>query len=220
MESINDKNPKDLFYIDVDKIVRSQQSRMVRNLPQFIINAIKKIVRQDEINRQLDLMRDRNDIDFIKAHVEYLNVTVKGWNIENLPESGRFIFVCNHPLGAVDFYAALMITREKFPVVKALANDILLNFENLKTLFLPVNAFGRSSVSYHKMMQEAYASSIQIMTFPAGEVSRKRHGEIKDGPWRGYIQVSHFVEIRYLYISTPEIPDGFIESAGLDNYWE
>jgi 1-acyl-sn-glycerol-3-phosphate acyltransferase len=177
------------FYIDLDKIIQNQKSKLIKRLPRFVISHMKRIIRQEEVNRQLNLLKDKYDIDFIQTHADYLNIRIKTVGIENLPDNGRFIFACNHPLGAVDFYAALIATRKKYPVVKALANDLLLSFKNLRTLFLPVNAFGKTPTKYHQLIEEAYASSIQIMTFPAGEVSRKTKGEIKDGPWhRSFIR--------------------------------
>lgn len=189
--------------IDLDKIIRNQHSKLLRQLPQFVKNYLKNLIRQDEVNRQLLVLKDKYGLEFIQSHIEYLNISVNIKGYENLPESGRFIIVCNHPLGAVDFYAALIACRNKYPVVKALANDILLNFRNLKSLFLPVNAFGRSPEEYHKLINQAYSSDIQIITFPSGEVSRKRNGEIKDGEWhRSFVRnaIEHKRDVIPFYI--------------------
>jgi putative hemolysin len=183
MELSVEKKKEETFYIDLDKIIKNQKSKLVKRLPRFIVNHLKRVIKQDELNRQLDHLRDKHDIDFIQAHIDYLNINIKSYGLENLDENGRYIFVCNHPLGAIDFYAVLIPLRKKYPVVKALANDILLNLKNLKNLFLPVNVFGRNPAEYHQLINQAYGSDIQIITFPSGEVSRKRGKEIADGTW-------------------------------------
>jgi 1-acyl-sn-glycerol-3-phosphate acyltransferase len=189
MEVLENKKNEEVFYIDLDNLINSQKSNLVKRLPRFIVSYLKRIIKQDELNRQLDYLKDKYDIGFIRAHIEYLNINLENYGLENLHETGRYIFACNHPLGAIDFYAALIPLRERYPVVKALANDILLGIKKLKALFLPVNAFGRSPIEYHQLMKEAYASEIQIMTFPSGEVSRKRGKEIVDGQWhRSFIR--------------------------------
>ncbi len=66
----------------------------------------------------------------------------------------------------------------KFPV-----NDILMNLENLSGIFLPVNKHGGQAKDAIRQLEETYASDSQILYFPAGLCSRKRHGIIKDLVW-------------------------------------
>ena len=50
--------------------------------------------------------------------------------------------------------------------------------------FIPINKHGRQSVDLLKQIDDAYSSDVQILTFPAGLVSRKKKGQIVDLPWR------------------------------------
>ncbi len=183
------KIKKELPLIDLDKIIGNSKSKLLKSMPRFVISYLKKLIHQDEVNQQIIDHQDKFGLDFIFANLKYLNVSVRISGIQRIPQDRRYIFACNHPLGGVDFYAALIAARKKFRDVKVIANDILMNMENLKGLFLPVNVFGRSPQSYYDMIKEALASEVQVMTFPAGEVSRRRKGVIKDGPWhRSFIR--------------------------------
>jgi len=173
----------DLPLIDLDKIIRNSKSRILQKMPRFVIKYFKKLIHQDEVNGQIVKHKDKFGLDFIIPNMEYLNLKTVCHGIENAPSSGRFIFVCNHPLGGIDFFSALVAISPKFPKLKVIANDILMTVENLKDLFLPVNVFGPSPQEYHDLIDEALASENQLMTFPAGEVSRKRKGVIMDCVW-------------------------------------
>jgi len=50
-------------------------------------------------------------------------------------------------------------------------------------VFIPVNKHGRQSIEYARLIEDAYASDIQILYFPAGLCSRKIKGQIMDLPW-------------------------------------
>ncbi|MFN8257985.1 MAG: 1-acyl-sn-glycerol-3-phosphate acyltransferase [Bacteroidales bacterium] len=191
MNNLNSGVDQNVALIDIEKIIRKQKSKLVKNLPGFIIRLIARIIHLDEVNETLKIIGSRKGIEFIKKHAEILNLTFLFKGLENVPDQGKFIFVCNHPLGSVDFYAALLSAHKKFKQVKVIANELLMSFENLRELFLPVNVFGKSPQKYHDLIHEAYMSEIQLMTFPAGEVSRKKRGIIKDGEWhRSFIRNS------------------------------
>lgn len=183
MTRFENKSLDQLALIDTEKLIKKGNSPILKRMPQFVVNFIKKLIHQDEVNQQIIEHKDKYGLDFIEANMKYLDISMKMHGFENLPDNGRFIFVCNHPLGGIDFYAALIAALKKYPRVKAVANDILMSLRNLRDLFLPVNVFCRSPQSYYDMINEALASDIQVMTFPAGEVSRMRKGVIKDGAW-------------------------------------
>jgi len=64
-----------------------------------------------------------------------------------------------------------------------LANDILMTIPNLKMFFTPVNKHG-SNDDYVNYFNEAFASDQMILIFPAGMVSRKQNGKIRDLVWK------------------------------------
>ena len=67
---------------------------------------------------------------------------------------------------------------------KILANDILMNIVNLTPLFLPINKHGKQAAGSANQLHEAYLSDMQIITFPAGLVSRRIRRQVMDLEWK------------------------------------
>ena len=171
-------------YIDIEKVIQSKNPTLFKWLPQFILNYIKRIIHQDELN---DIMHRRGDlvgIDFAKASLEELETKVLVDGLENIPAEGGVILVANHPLGGLDGIAFMVAVSEVREDMLFLVNDILLSIENLSPLFLPVNKHGSNAREASRIIEEAYASDKAILVFPAGLVSRKVEGKIQDLDWK------------------------------------
>jgi putative hemolysin len=83
--------------------------------------------------------------EFIDKVVEEFNVTIHIHGMDNVPDTGRFIFASNHPLGGFDGMLLLKAVDEKLGNPKFLTNDVLMNIPQLKPLFVPVNKHGGHS---------------------------------------------------------------------------
>jgi putative hemolysin len=156
-------------------------------IPRFAVNYLIRILHQDELNGILRKYRDLQGIRFMEALVEdYFKVELKIKQAENLPSpEGRYIFVSNHPLGGFDgICLSYFIGKRYGGNVKYFVNDLLLAIPNLRSLFVPINKHGSQSRDAAQKMEEAYRSDSQIITFPAGLCSRKRHGVIRDPEWK------------------------------------
>jgi putative hemolysin len=181
MEPFNDRP---FVKIDVKKLIRSQENKIIRNIPNFLIYILRKIIHEKEINQAIELDKNFYGIDFIKRNINFLNIKIDTHGTENLPENGRFIFVCNHSLGGIDFYAAILSVYEIFPNIRVIANELLNGVYNIKDLFLPVNVFKKNGLEIKEAINLVLASEDkQLMTFPAGEVSRRHQGKIEDRDW-------------------------------------
>jgi 1-acyl-sn-glycerol-3-phosphate acyltransferase len=169
--------------IDVQAVLRSKNPRLEKIIPSFVINYLKRIVHQDELNDFLNNWGHLKNARFIGAALEYFKIIYKVHGKENIPAGGRYIFASNHPLGGLDGLVFMYELSKYFSEIKFPVNDILLNIENLSGIFLPVNKHGAQAKEAAKALDEAYASECQILYFPAGLCSRKRHGVIKDLQW-------------------------------------
>ena len=111
-------------------------------------------------------------------------VTTEWVHPERLPESGRCIFVCNHPLGGMDGISLSYMLGKRYGDVRYMVTDFLYYLRPLQSVFLPVNnrqgSQGRESIT---MLQEAMRSDVPIGTFPAGSCSRIFDGKLQDRPW-------------------------------------
>ena len=181
IETINHKEPKKL---DIDAVLKSKAKNHYNKIPKVAINYLKRKVHQDELNYIIETYRNEHGSDFMKACVDYFNLTLHTKGKENIPEVGKFVFVSNHPLGGLDGICLAATLGERYDKkIKYLVNDILLNIENLESIFVPINKHGSQAKDSVKAMNEAYESDNQIITFPAGLCSRKQNGQIKDLQW-------------------------------------
>ncbi|HZL76546.1 MAG TPA: 1-acyl-sn-glycerol-3-phosphate acyltransferase, partial [Bacteroidales bacterium] len=136
-----------------------------------------------EINALLKNNGKLRDAPFIRASLEFLEIKYKVFGTENIPQSGRYIFVSNHPLGGLDGLVFIDELSKHFSDIKFPVNDILMNIRNLSGIFLPVNKHGGQAKDAIRQLEETYASGSQILYFPAGLCSRKKRGVIKDLKW-------------------------------------
>jgi 1-acyl-sn-glycerol-3-phosphate acyltransferase len=169
--------------IDVKNILYSKNPSLARAIPGFIINYMKRIVHQEELNEFLGKYGHLRDSDLIAAGLKHFKIKYTVSGTENIPESGRYIFVSNHPLGGLDGLVFIYELSKRFPDIKFPVNDILTNIKNLSGIFLPVNKHGLQGKDVARMMEEAYSSDCQILYFPAGLCSRKKRGIIRDLQW-------------------------------------
>lgn len=171
-------------FIDIERVIKSKNPKLLKWLPKFVIRYLKKIIHQDEINQVLYENKDKYGYEFAKDLVDRfnINVTVKG--LENVPKEGGYIFAANHPLGGLDAMALIKVIEPYRKDVKFIVNDILLNLKNLSELFVGVNKHGINSKKSLSMVDELFASDRAVFVFPAGLVSRKKKGEIADLEWK------------------------------------
>ncbi len=175
------------FRIDIDSILKDKARKYYSKIPKFLINYLKRTVHQDDINGILERNQGlEGGVEFMRALVDNefnLDLHTKGGE-ENIPETGRFIFASNHPLGGLDGICLSALLGERYNgKIKYLVNDVLYYIEPLKPIFIPINKYGSQAKDSAKAINEAYASDNQIITFPAGLCSRKQKGKIRDLEW-------------------------------------
>jgi putative hemolysin len=180
---IDSPETKDILQIDVEQILYSKNPSLKKVIPRFIVRYLKRIVHQDELNEFLKQAGHLKDTEFIKAGLEFFNISYRVSGRENIPGSGRYIFVSNHPLGGLDGLVFINELSSYYKELKFPVNDILMNIRNLSGIFLPVNKHGLQEREAVKKIDEAYASGSQILYYPAGLCSRKKKGVIRDLQW-------------------------------------
>jgi putative hemolysin len=198
------KNKNESLKIDVEKVLYSKNPALKKTVPRLIISYLKKIVHQDELNEFLGKWGHLKDADFIEAGLNHFKLNVEVSGSENIPHTGRYIFVSNHPLGGLDGLVFINEISKYFNNIKFPVNDILINIENLSGIFLPVNKHGGQARDAARSIEEAYSSDSQMLYFPAGLCSRKKKGVIKDLQWqKSFITkaVQHRRDIVPAYIS-------------------
>ena len=178
------KQTERLQVIDIKSVFRKKSPRLARFIPGFIYRYLIHIVRQKEFNEFIEMNGDKHNLDFIEASIKFFNVTIQVEGKENLSGKGKYIFAANHPLGGFDGVVLMKIIGDYFPDFKFIVNDILMILINLRDLFIPINKHGKQGLEAARKIDEAYRSENQILTCPAGLVSRKIKGQIIDLPWQ------------------------------------
>ena len=181
---VGSNEKKRIELIDVENVLKTKNPGLAKIIPGFLINYLKRVIHQDDLNRFLMSSGHLRDAELVGAFLKYLGTNYQVHGKENLPDRGRYVFVSNHPLGGLDGLVFIYELSKKYSVIKFPVNDILLNIENLDGIFLPVNKHGSQAREGAKKIEEAYASDCQILYFPAGLCSRKKKGVIRDLTWQ------------------------------------
>ncbi|MBQ9216216.1 MAG: glycerol acyltransferase [Prevotella sp.] len=173
--------------IDIDQILKGKMGSKAKFVPGFLVNWLKRIVHQDQVNAFLWESRDKTGVEWLEECVKYLDMTLEIEGKENLPspDDGKFYtFVSNHPLGGEDGVAlGAVIGRYYDGRFRYLVNDLLMNLPGLAPLCIPINKTGNQSRNFPAMVKAGFESNNHMLMFPAGLCSRKRKGVISDIPW-------------------------------------
>ena len=173
-------------FVNVDKLIASKNPALLKWIPRFVRNYIKRVICQDEVNYVVHTYGHHQGIDFVNAIInEHMQAQYTTHGLDAIPTEGRYVFVSNHPLGAFDGLILMSAIGARFEHIRFLVNDLLLNLKSFDPLFVPVNKHGRQSTQYLEKIEEVYAAGqTQVLNFPAGLCSRRIKGEITDLLWR------------------------------------
>lgn len=170
--------------IDVGSVLKDKNPRLSGLIPKFLLNYLRKIIHEDELNEFFRNFGDLHNVDLVRAGLTYMGIKYRVHNAAAIPHTGRNIFVSNHPLGGLDGLVFMLELSKYFDNIKFPVNDILMNITNMEDVFLPINKHGGQARDAAKAIEAAYASDAQLLYFPAGLCSRKKKGEIKDLTWQ------------------------------------
>jgi putative hemolysin len=170
-------------FIDIDRIFRSKSPRMANSIPRFVFRLLERIIHQAELNDFIFTNKDKWGLDYVQAILEGFQVTTTVINPLLLEPGKNYLIASNHPLGGMDGIALLHEAGKVKKDVVFPVNDLLMNLPNLYELFIPVNKHG-SNADNIRLFNETFASDVLILYFPAGLVSRKQSGIIKDVEWK------------------------------------
>ena len=177
------EHKKNFKPLDIKEIFHDKNPSLARIIPGFVFRFLHRILRMDFTNEILYNFGYLKGVEFSKATIAFFNVTVDVNGRENLPEGDRHIFAANHPLGGFD---AGLIYRElsnKYSHINILVNDILMNIKNMEGIFVPINKHGAQAMENVRRINAVFDSDAHVMTFPAGLVSRRTKGVIRDPLW-------------------------------------
>ncbi|MGQ1786921.1 MULTISPECIES: 1-acyl-sn-glycerol-3-phosphate acyltransferase [unclassified Saccharicrinis] len=181
---MEEKAKQQFTKIDIEKVFRDKNPGILKWIPKFVISYLKRVIHQDSLNWMLEKYPDSYNVEFGKVCTSHFGVKSKSFGLENIPKDGRYLFVSNHPLGGLDGIIFMNEVGRVFDNIKFPVNDILLQIGRFNDIFVPINKHGGHSRQAAKLIEEAFESENQVLFFPAGLVSRKQKGGIKDLEWK------------------------------------
>ncbi|MDQ1266332.1 MAG: hypothetical protein QG635_1484, partial [Bacteroidota bacterium] len=162
----------------------SEYPAAVRKMINYFMKFLLKINR---INQFINIHNDKTGLEFIDEIFDYLDFSynISDKDRRRIPSEGKLLIASNHPLGALDGLALLKSITEIRKDVKILANDVILNIEQISEFMIPVNIF-KSNKKRDSLLhiEKAMTEEQALIIFPAGEVSRLGINGIKDGRWQ------------------------------------
>jgi putative hemolysin len=171
-------------FIDVEKVLKDKAYKLYKWLPRFAINWLKKKLHEKEINETMRLLKNDKGLEFNRKGLDALGAKVESTNQHLVPKSGSVIIAANHPLGGLDGLALIKSVGEVRHDVRFFVNDILKNFKNYDEIFVAVNKVGASSTNSLRTMEDVFKTECAVLFFPAGLVSRKQNGLVRDLEWK------------------------------------
>src|SRR6201996_435741 len=138
---------------------------------------LMELMKINQVNELFAQAQPKQGPEFVDAILEGCGVEVEfdERELKNIPETGSFIAIANHPYGGIEGMVLLKILCMVRPDAKLMANFILKKIPNLADYFIAVNPFENiehsSSISGLKTTLELLAKGTPIGIFPAGEVS-------------------------------------------------
>jgi putative hemolysin len=170
-------------FIDIEQVIAGKNPKLLKFLPAFLINYLKRVIHQKDLNFAIYSNRHKFGIDFLQAVFDQFGAKITTEGHENIPQLGRYLVASNHPLGGLDGIALMCVVGKIRSDIVFPVNDILMNLPNIGELFIPVNKHG-SNANNISLFEETFASDKTLLYFPAGLCSRKQSGGISDLDWK------------------------------------
>ncbi|MDR0972155.1 MAG: 1-acyl-sn-glycerol-3-phosphate acyltransferase [Bacteroidales bacterium] len=170
-------------FISLEKIIASKNPRLLKAIPKILLSWFKKLIHLDRINEIIYKYRDIQGADFAQKVLDEIGVKVEVVNPEFIPKDGRALIVSNHPSGGIDGLALMAEVAKFRKDILFPVNDLLCQLPSLKSVFIPINKYGRNS-SNHEILNKAFSSDSLMMFFPAGTESKLQNGVVRDLSWK------------------------------------
>lgn len=152
---------------------------------------LMELMKINQVNELFAQAQPKQGPEFVDSILKGIGIEIEfdERELKNIPATGSFIAIANHPYGGIEGMVLLKILCMARPDAKLMANFLLKKIPNLADYFIAVNPFENiehsSSISGLKTTLELLANGTPIGIFPAGEVSTYKvdKQQITDRMW-------------------------------------
>ena len=138
---------------------------------------IMSIFGLSRINKRCQNIAFTSAQELLDNYFKKYNISLNIQGVENIPPSGRFILIANHPYGFLDGLALLKMIIPIYPKVKITANFLLRNIPIFKPYTIAVNPFSEDKkMGGKEKVMSCLSRNEPIIIFPAGEISTRYDG--------------------------------------------
>ncbi len=169
--------------IHIENVFKAKNPKVAAMIPGFVYGYLRRKIHEKEVNDILYTNRHIEGLDVVKATLDTIGPLVSSEGLENIPKNKRAIIASNHPLGGIDGLALMQEAGKVRKDIVFPVNDILLFLPSLESLFIPINKHGSNNENI-RIIHETFDSDKLVLYFPAGLVSRKQKGGIRDLEWK------------------------------------
>ena len=172
--------------IDVEVALQEKIPDTYKKIPDVILRLIKKVIRQDDINRMIHESSHLHGISLVDWALDQfgVDIVIKGKGL--IPKNGQFIFSANHPLGSLDGLAIISVVATIHQPIKFIVNDLLKVIKGFAPVALYIARFGQINRQNAISINKTLASDAQLLVQPAGTVSKRNPVKISDLPWNKF----------------------------------
>jgi 1-acyl-sn-glycerol-3-phosphate acyltransferase len=171
-------------FIDVSKVLEEKAPTLKKWMPGFILSWLKRKLHEDEINLIMSDLKDVYGVEFNNKGLEKLGANIISINSHYIPKTGGIILAANHPLGGLDGMAFVKSIAEVRPDIHFVVNDVLKSLKNYGDVFIGINKIKTTSATSLRTIESVLVTDEAVGFFPAGLVSRKQNGIIRDLDWK------------------------------------
>ena len=172
--------------IDVEVALQEKIPDIYKKFPAVILRLIKKVIRQDDINRMIHESSHLHGIPLVDWVLDQFGVDIVVKGKELIPKNGQFIFSANHPLGSLDGLAIISVVATIHQPIKFIVNDLLKVINGFAPVALYIARFGQINRQNAISINKTLASDAQLLVQPAGTVSKRNPVKISDLPWNKF----------------------------------
>ncbi|MBN2241642.1 MAG: lysophospholipid acyltransferase family protein [Acidobacteria bacterium] len=167
---------------------------LTSRMPRFIRGLLGKILNVEELDYLYrHISSQSNPQKAPETLLELLGISyeISSEDLKRLPKTGPLIVTANHPFGIIEGLVLASVLRSVRRDVKILANSILEPVEELRDLFIYVDAFGGLDAAHrnYRPVREAIRwleGGRVLAAFPAGEVAHVQfnRASVTDPKWK------------------------------------